>query len=68
MEFIFIQIWLQMVLWFLIQNQFQILKIYNKESCSLFNLLHNYILFDIFRAREGKFLIKSIWIGLKIFK
>jgi hypothetical protein len=63
MKFNFIQIWLQMVLWFLIQISFQILKSCNKENCSLFNFLHVHIsIWDFYSTRRQLYdRINSNW-------
>jgi hypothetical protein len=66
LEFKSTQIWLKLLLWFLIQILVQILKNSNEEISSLLNHLYGNILFGKFGAREGSFLIESIWIGLKI--
>jgi hypothetical protein len=43
------------------------IKLFN-ESCSLFQILQNHILFEIFRVREDHRLIESIQIRLKCFQ
>jgi hypothetical protein len=59
------QIWLKLVLRFLIQIPSQNLKNFNEEIYSLLNHLHVHILFGIFGAREGSLFMESMQIHLK---
>jgi hypothetical protein len=65
LEFKINQIWLNLVLWILIQILFRIYEDFDKEICSLFQYLHTHILFENFRATEDFFGPVQIQIDLK---